>query len=63
MNVSKIMSKDVSCCSQDTSLDQVVMKMWEQNCGSIPVVDGENKPIGIITDRDITMSCAFSPKK
>ena len=62
MNVDDIMITDASCCYAYTSLDQVAMLMWEYNCGSIPVVDSENKPIGIITDRDIAMSCALNHK-
>ena len=27
--------------------------MVDHDCGEIPVVDAENKPIGVITDRDI----------
>ncbi|MDF2700113.1 MAG: hypothetical protein K0Q49_1669 [Haloplasmataceae bacterium] len=36
----------------DTIKDASVM-MLEHNIGSIPVVDDENYPVGIITDRDI----------
>jgi len=62
MKINDIMTKDSRSCSQDTSLDQVAMLMWEYNCGSIPVVNNENKPIGIITDRDIAMCCALNHK-
>ncbi|MDH5392497.1 MAG: CBS domain-containing protein [Gammaproteobacteria bacterium] len=62
MNVNEIMVTDAKSCSSDTTLDQVAMLMWEGNCGSIPVVDSENKPIGIITDRDIAMCCAINHK-
>lgn len=62
MNVNDIMTVDARSCSQNTSLDQVAMLMWEGNCGSIPVIDSENKPIGIITDRDIAMCCALNHK-
>lgn len=27
--------------------------MVEHDCGEIPVVDGQRKPVGVITDRDI----------
>jgi CBS domain-containing protein len=30
--------------------------MWERDCGSVPVVDAEGKPIAMITDRDICMA-------
>lgn len=62
MNVNDIMITEAECCSADTSLDQIAMKMWECNCGSIPVIDSQNKPTGIITDRDIAMSCALNHK-
>ena len=62
MNVNDIMITDAKCCSPDTPLDQVAMQMWEYNCGSIPVTDNENKPVGIVTDRDIAMCCALNHK-
>ena len=57
MKVSEIMTKDPACCFDTTSLAEVAKLMAEHDCGSIPVVDdGENKkPIGTITDRDITL--------
>jgi CBS domain-containing protein len=27
--------------------------MWEGDCGILPIVDGENRVLGVITDRDI----------
>ena len=62
MDVNDIMITDARCCSQDSPLDQVAMLMWECNCGSIPVIDSENRPVGIITDRDIAMCCALNHK-
>lgn len=62
MKVNEIMSPEVKCCSIDTSLDAVAMMMWEGDCGSIPVIDENNKPIGVVTDRDIAMSCALNHK-
>ena len=29
--------------------------MKERDCGQIPVVDGNRKPVGVITDRDIVV--------
>ena len=62
MKVNEIMSSEVKCCSNDTSLDTVAMMMWEGDCGSIPVVDEDKRPIGMVTDRDIAMSCALNHK-
>jgi CBS-domain-containing membrane protein len=32
--------------------------MWDFDCGSVPVVDPQNKLIGVITDRDICIAVA-----
>jgi CBS domain-containing protein len=57
MKVSEMMTKDPACCLDTTSLADVAKMMADHDCGSIPVVsDLENKrPIGTITDRDITV--------
>ena len=56
MQVKKIMSENVAFCSVNTSLQEVARKMVECDCGALPVVEreGSKKPVGIITDRDIT---------
>ena len=56
MNVNEVMCSDVRSCSPDTSLDQVARLMWDNDCGAVPVVNDKNIPIGIVTDRDITMA-------
>jgi len=48
-----VMTPDPACCSPHTSLDQVAKMMVQNNCGEIPIVDTSNRPIGVITDRDI----------
>ena len=56
MNVGEIMTKDPTCCTPDTSLQEVAKMMVDSDCGCIPVVDSEDSrmPLGMITDRDIT---------
>jgi CBS domain-containing protein len=34
--------------------------MWNNDCGSVPIVDDQNKPIGMVTDRDIAMSASLA---
>jgi CBS domain-containing protein len=48
-----VMTPDPACCSPNTTLDQVARMMAQNDCGEIPVVDTSNRPIGVITDRDI----------
>jgi CBS domain-containing protein len=56
MYVKDAMSCNVRSCNKISNLEQVARLMWEFDCGSIPVVDESEKPIGIVTDRDITMA-------
>ncbi|MBS1791751.1 MAG: CBS domain-containing protein [Acidobacteria bacterium] len=56
MKVQDVMTSDVKFCSLEDDLAAVVALMWEQNCGACPVVNNENKVIGMITDRDIAIA-------
>jgi CBS domain-containing protein len=48
-----VMTPDPACCTAHTTLDQVAKLMVENSCGEIPVVDVNDQPIGVVTDRDI----------
>jgi CBS domain-containing protein len=48
-----VMTTDPACCSPNTTIDQVARMMVQNDCGEIPVVDTSNRPIGVVTDRDI----------
>jgi CBS domain-containing protein len=48
-----LMTPDPACCSPQTSIDQVAKMMVQNNCGEIPVIDVNDRPVGVITDRDI----------
>ena len=57
MNVREVMTADPACCTADTPLAEVAKMMVDCDCGAIPVVDSQEtkKPVGMITDRDITI--------
>ena len=56
MKVSDIMTPSPATCHADTTLKEVARLMLQCDCGAIPVVHpGTNEPVGIITDRDITI--------
>ena len=40
------------------SLAAAALRMWETDCGALPIVDGA-KVVGMITDRDISMALAL----
>jgi uncharacterized membrane protein/CBS domain-containing protein len=57
MKVEEIMTKDPAVATLNMSLHEVAQKMAENDCGIIPVVetDGDRKPLGVITDRDLAL--------
>ncbi len=54
MHVREVMTANPTCCGPDTSLQEVAKMMVDEDCGCLPVVDKDMKPVGTITDRDIT---------
>lgn len=60
MNVRQLMTTDVKRCSADATLDVVARHMWESDCGAIPIVDNQDHPLGIVTDRDIAMAAMLN---
>ena len=64
MRVEQLMTKQVSTCGPDDTLERAAQLMWDHDCGCIPVCAGEGrrKTVGIITDRDICMSALFQGK-
>ncbi len=48
-----VMTPDPACCSPNTMLDQVAKMMVQNDCGEIPIIDTANRPIGVVTDRDM----------
>lgn len=55
MKVQDVMTENVKFCKPDTNLAEATAIMWEQDCGALPVVDGE-ETVGMITDRDIAIA-------
>ena len=50
--VKEIMTKNPACCRPETSLVEVAKLMRDHDCGEIPVCE-QDKPVGVVTDRDI----------
>lgn len=51
--VRNIMTTNVASCSPATALPEVARMMVEHDCGGIPVVEIDQMPLGMVTDRDI----------
>lgn len=54
-NVSSVMTSNPACCTVQTPLRDVARMMIDHDCGQIPVVDDAQRPIGVVTDRDIAI--------
>src|SRR5438105_10594991 len=57
MKVSELMSTPANTCRLDDDLSAAACIMWDCDCGTVPVVDGDGRCVGMITDRDIAMAC------
>lgn len=58
MKVQEVMNSNVKSCAPETTLAEAAALMWEADCGALPVVSTEGKPLGMITDRDIAIANA-----
>jgi len=56
-NVTSVMTANPACCTAETPLREVARLMVENDCGEIPIVDAQGVPVGVVTDRDITVRC------
>jgi CBS domain-containing protein len=63
-----IMSANPACCTPEHNVQQAAEMMVKHDCGEIPVVETDEnmRPIGVITDRDIScrvVATGKSPKQ
>ena len=54
MKVSEIMSSPVTTVNTDCTLEEAARVMLDNNIGGLPVLDGEGKLAGIITESDFS---------
>jgi CBS-domain-containing membrane protein len=62
MKVDEVMTHDAVSCRSSESLAQAAQLMWDNDCGCVPVVDDEERVIGMVTDRDVCMAALHSGK-
>ena len=53
--IGAICSKPTITASVDTTAREAAHRMWTRNVGAVVVVNGQGKPIGVVTDRDIAV--------
>lgn len=60
MLVGELMTREVRTVRPEDSLQAAARILWEEEIGFLPVVDGEGRLAGVITDRDICMAAFTS---
>lgn len=56
MYAQDLMAHPAVTCHVNDSLDIAAQRMWDHDCGALPVVNDDGKVTGMITDRDICMA-------
>lgn len=56
MNVEELMTKPAVTIRSHEPLSVAAQKMWDHDCGALPVVGDDGRLVGILTDRDVCMS-------
>lgn len=59
LSVADVMTTDVESCRPADDLATAACRLWDGDCGILPVLDG-NRVVAVITDRDIAIALAFA---
>jgi CBS domain-containing protein len=56
MKIATLMTTHVATVRMDEPLSIAAERMWTRDCGVLPVIDTDERVVGMVTDRDICMS-------
>jgi CBS domain-containing protein len=56
MDIRRVMTRSVVTASPDGTVREMAELMRERNVGSVVLVDGDHRPVGLITDRDLAIT-------
>lgn len=56
MKISELMTRPVHACRATDTLDLAARLMWENDIGTVVVVDDTGQAVGMVTDRDACMA-------
>ena len=60
ITISEMMSKSLETIQETASVQEAAKKMKEKDVSSLVVVDSQDKPQGIVTERDIVRKACIS---
>ena len=56
MKAKDLMTREAATCRPEDPMVAAARIMWERDCGIVPVVDADERPVGVVTDRDLCMA-------
>ena len=56
MKVKDVMMGTPASCSAETNLGAAVEILWNRNCGILPIVNAQQRVVGVVTDRDMCIA-------
>jgi CBS domain-containing protein len=56
MDIRRVMTQSVVTASPERTVREVAELMRERNVGSVVLVDSDDRPVGLITDRDLAIT-------
>lgn len=56
MKVKDVMMGTPTSCTAETNLGAAVEILWNRNCGILPIVNAQQKVVGVVTDRDMCIA-------
>ena len=56
MKIQQVMTTSPRCCRSSDTLNEAARVMWDDDCGFVPIVDAEQRVVGVLTDRDALMA-------
>jgi CBS domain-containing protein len=62
MKLGEQFKKDVATVPPEASIRTAAYLMRDRGVGAVVVVNGKNKPVGIVTDRDVALAVAVDEK-
>jgi CBS domain-containing protein len=57
MSAGRICVRSVFVGTRDESVADAARRMADNDVGTLVIVDGERRPVGVLTDRDIVVKC------
>jgi predicted transcriptional regulator len=63
MSLTFLMTKEITSLPENATVLDAAKYMTDMNVGSVIITDGKNKPVGILTDRDIVTKVIANEKE